>query len=109
MRVSLALGLVLSVLLVAALATNAAASTLCPDGTWVAGDRCTLAPDGSYVGGGRAVIAPDGNWVGAEPGSGAQITPDGSFVSDRARPQICPDGSWVAGRCKLTLGGWVGE
>lgn len=35
------------VLLVSGAAT---AQTLCPDGTYVGGERCVLAPDGSYVG-----------------------------------------------------------
>ncbi len=68
-------------------------SSICPDGTYVAGNKCTIAPDGSYVGGSTATIAPDGSYVG---GSTATIAPDGSYVGG-SRSTICPDGSYVGG------------
>ena len=77
-------------------------AALCPDGTYVAGNKCTLAPDGTYVGGNKATLAPDGSYVG---GSRSTLTPDGSYVGG-SKSTLCPDGSYVSGtQCKLQPNG----
>jgi len=57
------------------------ASTMCPDGTFVGGDRCQMAPDGSFVGvsgsNSGAIMCADGSFVA---GDRCQMAPDGSFV-----------------------------
>jgi hypothetical protein len=84
------------------------ASTLCPDGTYVAGDTCTLAPNGRYVGGEGSTLAPDGSYVGGRQGS--RLAPDGSYVGGSGQMHLCPDGSYVNGNCRLTPNGkYVGE
>jgi hypothetical protein len=84
------------------------ASTLCPDGTYVAGDTCTLAPNGKYVGGRDSTLAPDGSYVGGRQGS--RLAPDGSYVGGSGQMHLCPDGSYVNGNCRLTPNGkYVGE
>ena len=55
---------VLAGILTFADADQAHAQTMCPDGTYVGGDRCNMAPDGSYVGGDGVTMAPDGSYVG---------------------------------------------
>jgi hypothetical protein len=39
-------------------------TTMCPDGSYVAGTKCTMCPDSTYVGGSRCVMTPDGKYVG---------------------------------------------
>ncbi len=99
------IGLPLAALLVAL--PSLAFAALCPDGTYVAGDRCTLAPDGSYVGGERARLCPDGSYVS---GGQCRLTPGGSYVGGN-RSTLCPDGTYVAGRsCRLQPdGSYTGE
>ena len=99
------IGLPLAALLVAL--PSVAFAALCPDGTYVAGDRCTLAPDGSYVGGERARLCPDGSYVS---GGECRLTPGGSYVGGN-RSTLCPDGTYVAGRsCRLQPdGSYTGE
>jgi TPR repeat protein len=57
------------------------ASTMCPDGTFVGGDRCQMAADGSFVGvsgsNSGAIMCADGSFVG---GDRCQMAADGSFV-----------------------------
>ena len=50
---------------------------LCPDGTYVGGNKCKLCPDGSYVGGSRAKLCPDGSYVS---GTRCKLQPDGSYT-----------------------------
>ena len=87
--------------------SSTAIAAMCPDGTYVSGDKCYLAPDGSYVGGGRPRLAPDGSYVG---GGRPSLAPDGSYVGG-SQKRLCPDGSYVAGtRCRLMPNGkYVGE
>jgi hypothetical protein len=103
----------------AGLAGVAAAETLCPDGSYVAGQRCTLAPDGTYVGG-RPQLAPNGRYVGGKPrlapnntyiGQGGEAPGPGVSALPGPHTLLCPDGSYAYGRrCKLTPGGrYVGE
>ena len=35
---------------------------LCPDGSYVSGNRCKLCPDGTYIGGNRCKLQPDGSY-----------------------------------------------
>jgi len=35
---------------------------LCPDGSYVSGNRCKLCPDGTYIGGNRCKLKPDGSY-----------------------------------------------
>ena len=55
--------------------------TMCPDGSYVSGNRCNLTPNGGYIGG-----------------------------RSSRNMNLCPDGSYVSGNCKLTPSGrYVGE
>lgn len=45
-------------------ADQAHAWKMCPDGSYVGGDRCKMAPDGSYVDGDGWEMTPDGGYVG---------------------------------------------
>lgn len=44
--------------------TQVTAYTMCPDGSYVSGDRCQMTPDGGYVGGDGYEMTPDGGYVG---------------------------------------------
>jgi hypothetical protein len=46
-------------LVLAGLATPAAAGTLCPDGSFAPGDSCLLSADGKFVIGGPPTLPPD--------------------------------------------------
>lgn len=85
-----------------------AIAKLCPDGTYVSGNKCKLAPDGTYVGGDRAKLCPDGTYVG---GGKCKLVPDGSYVGGSKKTKLCPDGTYVSGtRCKLQPdGSYTGE
>ena len=52
-------------------------NSLCPDGSYVSGDRCNLNPDGSYTSGSRSTLCPDGSYVS---GSTCHLMPDGSYI-----------------------------
>ena len=60
----LTLCLAFAAALIFAVAQQADAWTMCPDGSYVGGDRCRMAPDGSYVGGDSYEMTPDGGYVG---------------------------------------------
>ena len=60
----LALCLAIAGILIFATADHARAWTMCPDGSYVGGDRCNMTPDGGYVGGDGYEITPDGGYVG---------------------------------------------
>ncbi len=87
-----------------------AEAKMCPDGSFVAGNKCTMAPDGSYVGGNRARLAPDGSYIGdghlrQERRNSGNRSGSYSMGSNRDRMSLCPDGSYVMGRCKMQLDG----
>ncbi len=75
-----------------------AEAKMCPDGSFVAGNKCTMAPDGSFVGG-KARMAPDGSFIGD--GHLRQERRNSENSSRRDRMSLCPDGSHVMGRCKM--------
>ena len=60
----IALCLAVAGILIFATAEQAHAWKMCPDGSYVGGDRCNMTPDGNYVGGDSWEMAPDGNYVG---------------------------------------------
>lgn len=62
--VSAIVALALAGVLTFAVAEKAHAYKLCPDGSYVGGDRCTMTPDGGYVGGNSYELTPDGGYVG---------------------------------------------
>lgn len=83
-----------------------APTRLCPDGSYVVGERCYLAPDGSYHGG-QPRMAPDGSYVAGEP----RLAPNGQYLGGYGPTRLCPNGSYVRGsRCRLMPdGSYVGE
>lgn len=88
---------------------SANATTLCLDGSYVAGSMCQLCPDGSYVdgsyGSGGCRLTPSGTYI---PGGGdMKLCPDGSYVNGRCN--ICPDGSYSGGSCILMPDGSYGN
>lgn len=87
---------------------SASGTTMCPDGSYVAGRSCYMCPDGSYAAGNRCRIAPNGSYVG---GGNPRLAPDGSYVGGTGRIIMCPDGSYVSGtRCLMTPDGkYVGQ
>lgn len=82
-------------------AFESSSTRLCPDGTYVYGERCHMAVDGTYTGG-APQMAPDGSYVSGR----ARLAPNGAYVGSAGRVILCPDGSYVAGeRCMLTPNG----
>jgi hypothetical protein len=92
---------VLLLVALVAIISDAKAQTLCPDGTYVNGP-CQLAPNGRFVGGGGNIqLAPNGDYVAGQP----RLTPNGGFIGGSGAMSLCPDGSYVAGQCQLTPNG----
>jgi len=102
------------------LLSQSATAALCPDGTFVAGNRCRLAPNGKFISGDSPMrMAPDGSYTSGAP----RLTPKGNYIGEPARPKadpgrrprppvqrLCPDGTHAYGSCRLQPNGkYVGE
>ncbi len=75
------------------------AGTQCPDGSYVAGDRCVLTANGAY--------ASNGGPVGLAPSSAFPVGrfPPSNVLAPQPHASLCPNGQYVVGTCHLNPDG----